>query len=152
MRCKASTKFYENPSIVMRNRCIKLLVESRLHRQLSDVASLACFVAHLAVLNPENFTLSSARIYIQRTTRPYIKVINLSCPRLRLAGLPDFDGFLYAVLFCVTDSKSSCTSRVCTPFALFAILLFPPPPLPFPFPPSTSLVAKNLGRIPSILE
>jgi hypothetical protein len=68
---------------------------------------LGCvFSFFLADLNPDNFTLSSARIYIPRTTRPYIKVINLSHPLLCLAGLPDCDGSLNA-LFCTTPSHHS---------------------------------------------
>lgn len=66
---------------------------------MGHVASLVRFVFLLVYLNPENFTLSSARIYVPRTTRPCIKVINLSHPRLCLAGLPDCDGSQYAV-FC----------------------------------------------------
>ena len=63
-------------------------------RRMGNVASLVRFVYFLADLNPENFTLSSARIYIPRTTRPYFKVISLSHPRLCLAGLRDCEDSL----------------------------------------------------------
>ena len=103
---------------------------------VGNVASLVRFVFFLADLNPENFTLSSSRIYIPRTTRPYMMVINLTHPRLCLAGLHDCDGFLYAVLFCAAPT-SPFTSPVCTPFALLAILLFPPSTVPHSPSPST---------------